>query len=380
MKKIEFYKHNLNPQYTKYVSKVFKSNFLTSGTVCKKTELIIKDFFKVKYSLLTNSWTNGALAVLLALNIKKGDEVIIPAMTFVAVPNMVELLGAKPRFVDVDKDTLLLDLKKTLKAINKKTRAIIPVHLYGHMLDIKKLRDEIKKVNKKIYIIEDCAHCFEGSYQNFQPGKWSDCAIFSFYATKNITCGEGGAIITNNKSLYNKVCETRLHGMTRSAIDRFSAKNNQPWNMNRLGVKANLSDILASLLPRQIREVYKKLKLRKKAYKIYEKLLDGSDIRRPVIDKKCNSAHHLYVVHVKPKIRNLVKRYLSKYNIYTTINYTSITQLNFYKKKYSLRDTMFPISANWGEGTISLPFYSSIKEKTQNYIIKKLIEAKKKYD
>jgi dTDP-4-amino-4,6-dideoxygalactose transaminase len=380
MKKIEFYKHNLNPQYTKYVSKVFKSNFLTSGTVCKKTELIIKDFFKVKYSLLTNSWTNGALAVLLALNIKKGDEVIIPAMTFVAVPNMVELLGAKPRFVDVDKDTLLLDLKKTLKAINKKTRAIIPVHLYGHMLDIKKLRDEIKKVNKKIYIIEDCAHCFEGSYQNFQPGKWSDCAIFSFYATKNITCGEGGAIITNNKSLYNKVCETRLHGMTRSAIDRFSAKNNQPWNMNRLGVKANLSDILASLLPRQIREVYKKLKLRKKAYKIYEKLLDGSDIRRPVIDKKCNSAHHLYVVHVKPKIRNLVMRYLSKYNIYTTINYTSITQLNFYKKKYSLRDTTFPISANWGEGTISLPFYSSIKEKTQNYIIKKLIEAKKKYD
>jgi UDP-4-amino-4-deoxy-L-arabinose-oxoglutarate aminotransferase len=141
-----------------------------------------------------------------------------------------------------------------------------------------------------------------------------------------------------------------------------------------------LSDILASLLPRQIREVYKKLKLRKKAYKIYEKLLDGSDIRRPVIDKKCNSAHHLYVVHVKPKIRNLVMRYLSKYNIYTTINYTSITQLNFYKKKYSLRDTTFPISANWGEGTISLPFYSSIKEKTQNYIIKKLIEAKKKYD
>lgn len=380
MKKIEFYKHNLNPQYVKYVSKVFKSNFLTSGTVCKKTELIIKDFFKVKYSLLTNSWTNGALAVLLALNIKKGDEVIIPAMTFVAVPNMVELLGAKPRFVDVDKDTLLLDLKKTLKAINKKTRAIIPVHLYGHMLDIKKLRDEIKKVNKKIYIIEDCAHCFEGSYQNFQPGKWSDCAIFSFYATKNITCGEGGAIITNNKSLYNKVLETRLHGMTRSAIDRFSNKNYQPWNMNRLGVKANLSDILASLLPRQIREVYKKLKLRKKAYKIYEKLLDGSDIRRPIIDKKCNSAYHLYVVHVKPKIRNLVMKYLSKYNIYTTINYKSITQLNFYKKKYSLRDALFPISNNWGEGTISLPFYSSIKEKTQNYIIKKLIEAKKKYD
>ena len=217
----------------------------------------------------------------------------------------------------------------------------------------------------------DCAHCFEGSYQNFQPGKWSDCAIFSFYATKNITCGEGGAIITNNKSLYNKVCETRLHGMTRSAIDRFSNKNYQMWNMNRLGVKANLPDILASLLPRQIREVYKNLKLRKNAYSVYEQLLEGSDIRRPIIDKKCNSAHHLYVVHVKPKIRNLVMRYLSKYNIFSTINYTSITQLNFYKKKYLLRDSMYPVSTNWGEGTISLPFYSSIKKKNTKVYYKK---------
>jgi UDP-4-amino-4-deoxy-L-arabinose-oxoglutarate aminotransferase len=380
MVKVEFYKHNLNSQYEKYISKVLNSNFLTSGNVCKKTELQIKNFFNVKYSLLTNSWTNGALAVLMALNIKKGDEVIVPAMTFVAVANVVEIVGARPRFVDVDKNTLMFDLKQVLKTINKKTRAIIPVHLYGHMFDVKKLRDEIKKVNKKIYIIEDCAHCFEGSYQNFQPGKWSDCAIFSFYATKNITCGEGGAIITNNKSLYNKVCETRLHGMTRSAIDRFSNKNYQMWNMNRLGVKANLPDILASLLPKQIREVYKKLKLRKNAYSVYEQLLEGSDIRRPIIDKKCNSAHHLYVVHVKPKIRNLVMRYLSKHNIFTTINYTSITQLNFYKKKYLLRDAMFPVSTNWGKGTISLPFYSSIKEKTQKFIIKKLIEAKKKYD
>ncbi len=222
--KADFYKHNLSSEHSKYISKVLKSDFLTTGNICKETEIQLKKFFNVNHALLTNSWTNGALAVLMALNIKKGDEVIIPAMTFVATANIVELLGAVPRFVDVDKKTLLLDLDKTVKAINNKTKAIMPVHLYGNMFDVKNLRNKIKKFKKKIYIIEDSAHCFEGKYNNYLSGKWSDCAIFSFYATKNITCGEGGAVITNNKILYKKVSEIRLHGMTKSAIDRFRNK------------------------------------------------------------------------------------------------------------------------------------------------------------
>ena len=225
MKNITFYKHNLNSNYSKYISKVLNSNFLTSGNVCKKTEKEISNFFDINYCLLTNSWTNGALATLMALGIKKGDEVIIPAMTFVATANVIELLGAKPRFVDVDPGTLLLDIEKTVKAINRKTKAIMPVHLYGNMVDIKKLHQKIKLLKKRIYIIEDSAHCFEGKYNNHLSGKWSDCAIFSFYATKNITCGEGGAVITNNKELYNKISEIRVHGMTKSAIDRFVRKN-----------------------------------------------------------------------------------------------------------------------------------------------------------
>ena len=155
--KADFYKHNLSSEHSKYISKVLKSDFLTTGNICKETEIQLKKFFNVNYALLTNSWTNGALAVLMALNIKKGDEVIIPAMTFVATANIVELLGAVPRFVDVDKKTLLLDLDKTVKAINNKTKAIMPVHLYGNMFDVKNLRNKIKKF-KKIYIIEDSAH------------------------------------------------------------------------------------------------------------------------------------------------------------------------------------------------------------------------------
>ena len=115
-----------------------KSNFLSSGNECKQTEKQLQNFFDIKYALLTNSWTNGAIAVLMALNLKKGDEVIIPSMTFVATANVIELLGAVPRFVDVDKKTLLIDLNKVSKAINVKTKAIIPVHLYGNMVDVKR--------------------------------------------------------------------------------------------------------------------------------------------------------------------------------------------------------------------------------------------------
>ena len=228
MRNIAFYKHNLNTDYSKYISKVLKSDFLTSGNVCKKTEKEISKFFNINYCLLTSSWTSGALATLMAMGIRKGDEVIVPAMTFVATANVIELLGATPRFVDVDRETLLIDIDKTLKLINKKTKAIMPVHLYGNMVDIRKLRNKIKSINKKIFIIEDSAHCFEGKFNNSLSGRWSDCAIFSFYATKNITCGEGGAVITNNKNLYKKISEIRVHGLTKSAIDRFIKKKYRP--------------------------------------------------------------------------------------------------------------------------------------------------------
>jgi len=223
--KVNFYNHNLDKSYQKFFNNVLNTNFLTSGTVGKKVENNLANFFSAKYSLLTNSWTNGALATLLAINIKPGDEVIVPAMTFVATANVIELLGAKPVFVDIDKNSFLIDFNKVSKAINKNTKEIIPVHLYGNMVDIKKLRNLIKiKTNKKIYIIEDSAHCFEGKFNNKLCGTFSDFAIFSFYATKNITCGEGGAIITNHKSLFEKIKEIRTHGMTNDAIRRFQKK------------------------------------------------------------------------------------------------------------------------------------------------------------
>lgn len=379
--KINFYNHNLDISYQKFFNNVLKTNFLTSGNVGKKVENNLATFFSVKYSLLTNSWTNGAIATLLAINIKPGDEVIVPAMTFVATANVIELLGAKPIFVDVDKNSFLIDFDKVAKAINKNTKAIIPVHLYGNMVDIKKLRDLVnKKSNKKIYIIEDSAHCFEGKYNNKLCGTYSDFAIFSFYATKNITCGEGGAVITNHKSLFEKIKEIRTHGMTNDAIRRFQKKNYVPWNMNRLGIKANLPDLLACLLPKQISEVFKNHKKRRKAFLFYDSLLKDLKLRTPLLNDCCQKAYHLYVVLVNPNQRSNIIKYLNANGIMCTINYTSVTDLNYYKKKYKLKARDFNISNILGRSVISLPFHTNIKRNDQKYVASILKSAIKKYE
>ena len=188
----------------------------------------------------------------MSIDLKKDDEVIMPACTFVACANVVEMVGGKVVFADIDKETKLLSIDDCLKKITYKTKVIMPVHLYGNLFDTIKLKKKIK-TKKKIFIIEDCAHTFHGFYPNKKPlGYYSDFAAFSFYATKNITCGEGGAIISNNKHLMEKVKSISNNGMSKPAFKRFIKKKYVPWDVNYAGFKANLSDVNASLLEEQI--------------------------------------------------------------------------------------------------------------------------------
>src|SRR5690348_1612230 len=188
---IDFYRHSLTPSSASAVEDVLRTPFLTSGAVCKRVEAMLCDFFGTSHAFTTSSWTSGAIAGLLALGIGPGDEVIVPAMTFIASANVVELVGARPVFVDVDPATLLMTSEAALAAVTERTKAIMPVHLYGQMCDVAGLRKALA-ARHDIAIIEDCAHSFEAKRDDYVPGKFSDLAIFSFYATKNVTCGEGG--------------------------------------------------------------------------------------------------------------------------------------------------------------------------------------------
>lgn len=366
---IPFHQHDLTSFSTDDVAKVLSSQFITSSSVCAHVETQLKAYFDVEHAFLTNSWTNGGIAALLALGIKPGDEVIVPAMSFIATSNIVCLLGAVPVFVDVDPKTLLMDYSKIEEAITPKTKCIIPVHLYGLMCDIKKLKDIIQTY-PDIAIIEDAAHCFEGEYEGCKPGTYSDFAIFSFYATKNITCGEGGAVITNDAHLAQRFKAARLHGMTASADKRYVDKKYKHWEMEALGAKANLPDLLAVYLPHQIDEIDDKLLVRQAYDKAYREAFENVEgIRLQHIPEGMKSALHVFPIHVAPDQRDDLIAHLNDHGMQVAVHYRSIPSNSFYEKEYGLDENAYPESKIWGDGQISLPLYPKLgMEGAQAYI------------
>jgi UDP-4-amino-4-deoxy-L-arabinose-oxoglutarate aminotransferase len=369
---VPFYRHSLSPENAQLVAKVLETPFLTSGPIGKEVEAQLCEYFDAKHAKLVNSWTNGAVATLLAMDIGPGDEVIVPAMTFIATANVVELVGAKPVFIDCDPETLLITPELIKDAITKKTKALIPVHMYGQMCDVKAIKEILPK-NPKIFIIEDCAHTFEAKFNGERPGKHSDAAIFSFYATKNVTCGEGGAIITNDSNLFERIIQAVLHGMSAGAADRFKAGQYKHWGMEHLGTKANLPDLLACFLPEQIRTVDSRLKERETIAQRYESALKNTKIRYPKKIDYIVHSRHLFPIHVGSQNRDKVLLTLGESNIGATVNYRSVHSMSYYSKKYGYQENDFATSFLWGNGTLSIPLFPGMTAAEQDYVIDVLV-------
>jgi UDP-4-amino-4-deoxy-L-arabinose-oxoglutarate aminotransferase len=370
---VPFFRHNMSGADAASVANVMNSPFLTTGAVARRTQDILCTYFDVGHAKLSNSWTNGAVATLLAMNIGPGDEVIVPAMTFIATSNVVELAGATPIFVDVNPGDLLIDLDAVAAAITPRTRAVIPVHLYGQMVDIAALRE---RIGPSISIIEDAAHCFEGTLNGARPGQHSDAAIFSFYATKNVTCGEGGAIITRSEELARTLDQTTLHGMSAGADKRFSGNLYRHWDMERLGTKANLPDLLAALLPAQIETVDERRAERERLANRYRAAFSNRPMVRLVNQiAGAISAEHLFPIGVPRGQRDLILRKINDAKIGTTVNYRAVHRTKFYSEKYGFKADDFMHSSEWGECTLSLPLFPGLRSDEQEYVIENVMRV-----
>jgi UDP-4-amino-4-deoxy-L-arabinose-oxoglutarate aminotransferase len=369
---VPFYRHSLSPENAQLVANVLETPFLTSGPIGKEVEAQLCEYFGAKHAKLVNSWTNGAVATLLAMDIGPGDEVIVPSMTFIATANVVELVGAKPVFIDCDPDTLLITPELVKSAISKNTKAVIPVHMYGQMCDVKAIKDILPK-DQKISIIEDCAHTFEAQFNGERPGKYSDAAIFSFYATKNVSCGEGGAIITNDDELFERIIQAVLHGMSAGAADRFKAGQYKHWGMDHLGTKANLPDLLACFLPQQITTVDQRLRLREEIATRYETALLNSKIGFPKTKTGVLHSRHLFPIHVGSESRDKALLTLGEAGIGATVNYRSVHTMGYYENKYRFGKNDFPVSLSWGNGTLSIPLFPGMTTQEQDYVIEVLV-------
>src|SRR5438132_1686344 len=243
--RIPFFMHDLGKAELDAMAEVFANPILTTGEWVAHFERRFADYLNARHAIALTSCTGALHMSLLALGIGPGDEVITTPMTFIATATSILEAGAKPVFVDVEPDSGNLDVAKVEAAITSRTKAILPVHLYGLMCDMRALKAIADR--HRLRIIEDAAHCIEGVRDGVRPGQLSDAACFSFYATKNLTCGEGGAIIVNDDALAERLKPLRLHGMTRMA-EESAREGYRHWDMAVMGWKYNMSNVEAALL------------------------------------------------------------------------------------------------------------------------------------
>lgn len=357
MLRIPFYQHDLGEEELRAISDVFQGEILTTGTYVAQFERVFADYLGCNHALGVTSCTGALHLALLGMDIGPGDEVITTPMSFIATATAIIETGATPVFVDVEPNTGNMDASLIEAAITPRTKAILPVHLYGLMCDMKAIRSIADRHGLKI--IEDCAHCVEAIRDGIRPGELSDAACFSFYATKNLTCGEGGALATNDTELFERLKLLRIHGMDKLAAER-ARDGDIHWDMKVLGWKYNMSNIEAAILLPQFSRLEEKLKSRTKLSQYYREALDGhKDIRMPAANagESCTHAHHLFSIWLPAERRDSVLSALRDRGVGFAVNYRAIHVITYFKETYGYVPDDFPNANKIGNETSSLPFY-----------------------
>jgi dTDP-4-amino-4,6-dideoxygalactose transaminase len=355
MSQVPFFEHDLGELELRAVAEVLKGPILTTGETVSRFEKRFAEYLGCKHAVGVTSCTGALHISLLALGIGPGDEVITTPMTFVASSSAIIETGAKPVFVDVEPDTGLLDVERVHAAITERTRAILPVHLYGLMCDMRALRALAD--DRGLYLVEDAAHCVEGARDGIRPGQLGDTVCFSFYATKALTCGEGGAVATNDAELAGKLRLLRHHGMTRTAADQ-AREGYQHWDMKSMGWKYNMDNIQAALLMPQLDRLEENCRKRTWLCERYAELLANvPGVSWPKTHANTKHAHHLFPIWVAPVARDRLIQDLSGRGISAVVNYRPIHLLSYFRQTFGFEPGNFPSAERIGASTVSLPMY-----------------------
>lgn len=341
------------------VTSILKNGALTSSTNqggkhVQNFEKSVSSFVNSKYTIAVNSGTAALQAALYALDIKHGDEVLIPSFTFVATVNSVLSTGAKPVFVDILKDNFTMDPDQLQKKITKKTKAIVPVHLYGNVAYLDKISEIAKKFN--IPIIEDSAQSLGSTFKNKHTGTFFEMGCYSMYPAKVMTAGEGGFIVTNSKKLRDKLLMIRNHGMVKGYDTRI------------LGLNLRLPEINAAIAQVQMKKLPKFLKARQKNAELLTELLSKSNLTLPIQRKHEKVNWYLYTV-TSPKRNTLLKK-LNEKGVGAASYYpTPVHKTPFYKSK-----TKLPITEWAASKVLSLPIHPKVTTKNIEFISKSIFE------
>jgi dTDP-4-amino-4,6-dideoxygalactose transaminase len=374
--KVEFFRHQLGEKNLQRFARVMESIFLTTGKEVALFEEKFAAYLGQKFALGLMSATAGLHIALLAQGIGPGDEVITTPMTFAATALAIMHAGARPVFVDVEPETGNLDVELAAAAINEKTKAIMPVHLYGQMVDMRRLKELAQAHN--LIIVEDAAHCLEGEREGIRVGQLGDAACFSFYPTKSITCGEGGAITSNHEALLEPLKKLRLHGMSTHADDRYTGRYRH-YEVDVHGWKYNMSNLQAALLIDQIDEIESRRRERERVDRYYRDCfadLPGLDL--PVLLPGVKQGHHLFTIWVAPQYRDTMLWELQQQGVGVAVNYRACHLYALFRNRFGYQEGDLPRAESIGSRTLSLPLFAGLQPAEVEYVadtVKKVVRS-----
>jgi dTDP-4-amino-4,6-dideoxygalactose transaminase len=370
---VQFFQHSLGAAELAKVAEALEGPILTTGDLVDDFERQFAAYLDRQYAVGLTSCTAALQLALLAYGIGPGDEVITTPLTFVATANAILQVGASPVFVDVEPETGNIKADLIERAVSRATKAILPVHLYGQMCDMRAIRGIADRHG--LVVIEDAAHALESKRDGVGPGELSDAACFSFYATKSITSGEGGAAVTNTAEISVQLKKLRSHGMDLIAMDRYKDRY-QHWDVDRLGWKYNMDNIQAALLLPQLEHIEEHWHRREEICKRYEvafSAVPGLDFPKVLPDSK--SGRHLFTIWVSPERRDEVLLRLQERGVGVVVNYRPIHLLNYYRRTFEYGEGMFPVAEEIGGSTISLPLYPKLTDEDIDYVIEVVSET-----
>jgi dTDP-4-amino-4,6-dideoxygalactose transaminase len=351
-----------------------RAAWIGTGPKVNRFERMLEEYLGVEHVRCVSSCTAALMLSLRILGIGPGDEVIVPAMTFIASANAVVHAGATPVLVDSEPGTGLLDLDAAEDAITPRTAAIMPVHLAGRPLDMNRvnaLRDR-----HKLLVIEDAAHAIGAEWEGHKIGGHGNLVAYSFYATKNITTGEGGALATTDAEVANKVERLALHGLSLGAWQRFFDSGFKHYEVEEPGFKFNMTDMQAALGIHQLPRLDSWIERRAELWRRYDELLAELPFELPPPPTaSMRHARHLYQILVRPEAsvhRDELLDFLMRNNIGGGVHYRGVHLHPYYRDRYSIDPASLPVATDISERTLSIPLNVDMMEADQLDVVSTL--------
>jgi dTDP-4-amino-4,6-dideoxygalactose transaminase len=357
-----------------------RSGWVTTGPMTRQFELDFQAYLGGGdlQAIAVNSATAGLHLALESVGIGPGDEVIVPTLTFTATAEVVRYLGAQPVFVDVEPERMTISVAAVEAAITPRTRAIMPVHYAGLACDMDALLDLARRHGLRV--IEDAAHAFPTRYKERLVGTLdSDMTVFSFYANKTMTTGEGGMVVTRDAELAKRMRMMRLHGISRDAFDRYVSRT-PAWHYEVVaaGFKYNLTDIASAIGIQQLRKIDRFAKRREQLAHRYHDALAGLPLRLPALPGPGDThAWHLYVVRLALDAgiaRDELIMRLSERGIGTSVHFIPLHRQPFWRASCDLSPLRFPVAEACYESMLSLPLYTKMSDADQDRVVRALHE------